>query len=124
MFPIKYSIQYHKIPLMGCPNQLNHVKSMEIPTFSDAHLGPPSPKTIQQPLRLQPRGALWLQHLHLRTREERLDATLQRRNVGVVFEVPRPGLIVVLPADGVTGVIHGITSGKNTCPKRCRKNRK
>ena len=59
--------------------------------------GPPSPKTLQKPLRIQARGPLWLQHLHLRAREERLDTTLQRRNVGVVFEVPRPGLIVVLP---------------------------
>ena len=59
--------------------------------------GPPSPKTLQKPLRIQARGPLWLQHLHLRAREERLDTTLQRRNVGVVFEVPRPGLIMVLP---------------------------
>ena len=82
--------KYHKIPLMGCPNQLN-------PWKSHIFRCPSSPKTIQKPIRIQPRGPLWLQHLHLRTREERLDTTLQRRNVGVVFEVPRPGLIVVLP---------------------------
>ena len=50
--------KYHKIikiPLMGCPNQLNHVKSMEIPHFQM----PTWPTFTENPPKTPPNPSAW-----------------------------------------------------------------
>ena len=83
-----------KMRPIGYQNQLNPVESCWIPHFQM----PTCTKTPENTPSWQPRGPLWLQQGHLRRpRKERLDPSLQRRDVGVVLELPWAGLVVVLP---------------------------